>query len=68
MGIPVARIGDIGVGKDVCHTSTKDASGVIINGAGTVRAEGIPVAQLGSIFHGCFRGIIVTGAGTVRAS
>ena len=60
-GLGVGYLGSIVVAGDG-HT------GIIITGAGTVRAEGIPVAQLGSIFHGCFRGIIVTGAGTVRAS
>jgi len=70
MGIPVARIGDIGVGDDKCHTSTKkNVSGVLINGAGTVRAEGSSVGYLGSIVVAGdgHTGIIVTGAGTVRA-
>ena len=69
MGIPVARIGDIGVGNDTCHDSTKkNVSGVIVNGAGTVFAEGAQAALLGSLFQGCFSGIIVSGAGTVTAS
>ena len=69
MGIPVARIGDVGVGTDKCHTSPKDASGIIINGAGTVRAEGVPVGYISSIVVAGdgHTGIIITGAGTVTA-
>lgn len=71
MGIPVARIGDVGVGDDTCHESTKhNVSGIIINGAGTVKAEGSPVAQVGIslVVRGDgHNGIIITGAGTVFA-
>jgi len=71
MGVPVARIGDIGVGDDTCHDSTKhNVSGVIVNGAGTVKAEGSPVGQVGISFvvrgDGHW-GLIITGAGTVFA-
>ena len=71
MGVPVARIGDIGVGDDTCHDSTKNnVTGTIINGAGTVKAEGSPVGQVGISFvvrgDGHW-GLIITGAGTVFA-
>ena len=70
MGIPVSRVGDIGVGDDVCHTSTKkDVTGIVITGAGTVTAEGPGVARVGDIIvrGDGHTGVIVTGAGTVTA-
>ena len=71
MGVPVARIGDIGIGDDKCNDSTKkNVSGVIVNGAGTVTAEGSPVGQVGIslVVRGDgHNGLILTGAGTVFA-
>lgn len=70
MGSPISRIGDIGVGDDTCHSSTKkNVTGVLVTGAGTVRAEGSPVARIGSIVvrGDGHTGIVITGSGTVRA-
>ena len=70
MGVPMGRIGDIGVGDDDCHDDTKNnVSGIIINGAGTVTAEGSPVARVGDIVMrgDGHSGTIVSGAGTVTA-
>ena len=34
MGVPISRIGDIGVGDDTCHSSTrKNVTGVVVSGA-----------------------------------
>jgi len=66
----VARVGDIGVGDDKCHTSTKkDVTGIIITGAGTVTAEGPGVARVGDIVArgDGHTGVIISGAGTVFA-
>ncbi len=70
MGLPVARVGDIGVGDDKCHSSTKkDVTGIIVSGAGTVTAEGPPVARVGDIVvrSDGHTGVIISGAGTVTA-
>ena len=70
MGIPMGRIGDVGIGNDTCHDTTKkNVSGIIINGAGTVKAEGSPVARIGDIVMrgDGHSGVIVSGAGTVTA-
>jgi uncharacterized Zn-binding protein involved in type VI secretion len=70
MGVPVCRIGDVGVGDDHCHDDTKkNVSGILINGAGTVTAEGSPVGRIGDIVMrgDGHSGVIVSGAGTVTA-
>jgi uncharacterized Zn-binding protein involved in type VI secretion len=71
MSLPIARLGDTGIGDDTCHDSTKhDVSGVIIQGAENVVVNGLPVARMGDIVmrgDGHY-GVIVGGSGTVVAS
>jgi uncharacterized Zn-binding protein involved in type VI secretion len=61
---------DIGMGDDSCHDDTKhNVSGTIIQGAGTVMVNGLPVARMSDIVmrdDGHF-GIIIGGSGTVVA-
>ena len=64
----VARIGDIAVGTCCCgHDGCVGWTGVIVSGAGSVIAEGSPVARIGDATSGCTSGVIVSGAGTVFA-
>ncbi len=65
----IARVGDVAVGTCCCHSDPTCVpwTGVIVSGAGTVTAEGSPVARIGDIAVSCHVGIIVSGAGTVTA-
>jgi uncharacterized Zn-binding protein involved in type VI secretion len=70
MGVPMGRIGDVGIGDDKCHDSTKhNVSGIIVQGAGTVTANGSPVGRVGDLVvrGDGHNGVIVSGAGTVTA-
>jgi len=70
-GLPVARLTDIGIGNDECHSSTKHGvTGIIIEGAGNVVANGLPVARMTDIVMRAdgHSGIIIGGAGTVVAN
>lgn len=70
MSLPAARMSDTGIGDDVCHDDTKhDVSGTIIQGAGSVMVNGLPVARMSDIVmrdDGHF-GVIIGGSGTVIA-
>ena len=68
MGLPVARMMDLGIGKDDCHSTTKEGTGFILQGSGNVIANGLPVARMLDlvIFPDGHTGIIITGAtGTI---
>lgn len=70
MSLPIARISDTGIGDDKCHDDTKiGVSGTIIQGAGSVMVNGLPVARMSDYVmrdDGHF-GIIIGGSGTVIA-
>jgi uncharacterized Zn-binding protein involved in type VI secretion len=61
---------DTGIGDDTCHDDTKvGVSGTIIQGAGSVMVNGLPVARMSDYVmrdDGHF-GIIISGSGTVIA-
>jgi len=66
---PTARISDLGVGVCCCHKSCIGMVGVLVTGAGTVIAEGMPTSRIGDVMLGfCGHvGIMVTGSSTVIA-
>jgi uncharacterized Zn-binding protein involved in type VI secretion len=70
MSLPLARMSDTGMGNDTCHDDTEvGVSGTIIQGAGSVIVNGLPVARMSDIVmrdDGHF-GIIISGSGTVIA-
>ena len=71
MGLPVARMSDTGFGDDTCHQDTKvGVTGIIIQGAATVMANGLPVARMSDIvMRGDGHvGIIIGGSSTVMAN
>lgn len=62
---------DTGFGNDTCHSSTKtNVSGIILQGASNVLANGLPVARfLDIVMRGDgHSGIILGGSGTVLAN
>lgn len=68
MGLPEARITDIGVGKDKCHSPTKkNVIGIIVTGSANVFVNGLGLARLGDIVvrNDGHIGVIVTGSGSV---
>lgn len=70
MGLPVAKIGDIGVGDDTCHKDTRNnVTGVLVTGAGSVLTNGAPTGHLTSLVvrGDGHSGIVITGSGTVFA-
>ena len=72
MGIGVATFGSVGVG--ICSHPSHDPpiaqTGIVIGGAPTVSANGLPCGQVTNIvLANCGHiGIIVTGSGTVTAN
>jgi len=69
MGVPLCRIGDIGVGTCTAHIVPVPITVTLLTGAPTVIAVGMPVAQIGSIGM-CSCGhvsVALTGAATVIA-
>lgn len=71
MGLQQARVTDIGVGKDKCHSPTKkNVTGVIITGSPDTNANGLKVARITDIVvrSDGHIGIIVTGSSTVRTN
>ena len=68
MGLPAARMLDIGFGDDTCHSSTKkDRTGFIIQGAANVFVNGLPVARmLDIVMRGDgHSGVLIQGSPTV---
>jgi len=69
MGLPVAIISSVGVGVCSCHKSPQSTSGTVIQGSGTVLANGMGVARIGDmIVANCgHTGTLIQGSGTVTA-
>ena len=69
MGVPVARVGDLGVGQCCCHPPVPciGMSGTVSTGSVNVFAAGSLVTRIGDIvIGGCGHvGIIVSGSGSV---
>ncbi len=70
MGLPVARMTDIGIGTDNCHSTPKTGTGSIIEGSPNVVANGLPVARLMDtvLFGDGHSGIIIQGSASVFAN
>ncbi len=70
MGLPVARMEDIGIGVDDCHSTPKGGTGTIIQGSPNVIANGLPVARLMDIvlFGDGHSGVIIQGSASVFAN
>jgi uncharacterized Zn-binding protein involved in type VI secretion len=71
MSLPIARMSDTGLGDDTCHDSTKHGvTGMILIGAPTVMANGLPVARMTDIVMrgDGHSGVIIQGSATVMAN
>lgn len=70
MGLPVARMFDLGLGIDDCHSTPKEGTGFILQGAGNVITNGLPTARMLDIvmFPDGHTGIIIQGAGHTIAN
>jgi len=70
MGVPVCRIGDLGIGTCTAHIIPVPINVTILTGSPTVIAVGMPVATIGSIgLCSCgHMSVALIGASTVIAT
>lgn len=69
MGVSVAKIGDTGIGTCPKHKSPKIYNVTFISGAGTVNANGVPIANLTTVgIATCGHPtVVISVSGTVNA-